>query len=515
MPNPFCCFSASRSRPDTSTNTHSDTAGVKKRWVALPEKSVRALSEPGFVDVLQSAADHIRNHPRAARHVMDCLQGKGAPDDTDTWLQGQRLDHHRQGICATLFSANRFGHTESESKTLLKIVYVVEQLKVLGRRSEEVVPIGSGTSRAETTPDVGDMIADMAAQSVGQTKAALEGYPLETTTVRDDLRPTIQPFLETRWKAVLDTCLAGGHEDALQRIQTLNLCPATVSPPPEWRCAWHQICFDALVVAIQMHKDHPLIHPLLDRVMANLGQFKLNGVPLASWGFTQLIELGRTDRETFPLLSLAVFCRTSMQELHDRLEVHVAAQSQTVPGDNSRTRWEQSLAEAKEAPAKVGHYMWYAYPQLRFTEKEIGFTPSWTARQFGIEDEYEAQAYLEHPILGDRLRTLCRHLLNRSDITARGFFGEDACKFQSCLTLFAGATQSAQRVLVRSIDTAHAEADRMRWKEDESLFLDCLNRFYGGQADPKTEERLPGKLQKEVDIANLEDSSDGTPNITR
>lgn len=494
MPNLFTCFSARHCKPYTATNTASDTAGVKRRWAALPQRDVQALSDPGFVHVLESAADHIKGHPRAARHVMDCLQGKGAPDDTDIWLQGQRLEHPWQGICATLFCANRFGHTESESKSLLKIAYVVEQLKV----------------QREITLD--DMIADMVTRSVDQGKAALKGYSLTSRPDRDDLAPYIQPFLENQWNTVLDTCLLGQPKDVLPRIQTLNFCPATLLPPPEWQCAWHQICFDALFAALQRRKTHPLIQPLLDRVIVNVREFHLPGVPLSDWAVTRLIEWGRTDRETFPWLSHAVLQKKgSMQALQQRLDGFLAAQDDTVPGNNSRTQWQQMLAEAREAPAKKGHYVWYAYPQLRFTQEEIGCTPSENAQQYGIEDVREAQAYLEHPILGERLRTLCRHLLNRSQLNAETFFGSDACKFQSCLTLFACASQDARYVLARGIDTGHQEADKKRWEEDETLLLDCLQRFHGGRADLKTEHRLGLALEKRIHIADLEDLPDDIP----
>lgn len=500
MPNLFTCFSASRSKPHISTNTSSDTAGVEKRWAALPPKDVQALSDPEFVDVLKSAADHIDGNPRTARHVMDCLQGKRAPDDADTWLQDKNLDHDQKRICAALFRANRYGHTESADKSRSKIAYLLERLSE--QRPTETPSVIEHVPPEKTAPGIDEMIADMVAESQVQVEKVRDkvmrvAKHKGSNFDEDKLSSHIRPFLEIRWRAVLDACLAGDSEDILQRLQALKLVPVT-SMPANYRVYWQRICFDALVVAIKHHKDDPMIQPLLDRVQDNICELdSQQDYALREWMRTRLVELGRTDRETFPLLSHAAFQKThSMQALQQRLDGFLAAQDQTAPRDSSQTQWDQMLCEAKKAPAKDAHYMWYAYPQLRFNKEEIGVEPTWIAQQFGIEDVYEAMAYLEHPILGDRLRTLCRHLLRRTDLTAQDFFRHDTCKFQSCLTLFALATQEFRIRFSHSIDTEHAALDKARWDEDEALFLDCLGRFFDGEADKKTETRLGRTLQK-------------------
>ena len=57
------------------------------------------------------------------------------------------------------------------------------------------------------------------------------------------------------------------------------------------------------------------------------------------------------------------------------------------------------LAELR-AGRKQTHWMWFIFPQL----KALGRSP--TAKFYGIEDLEEARAYLEHAVLGPRLRQM-------------------------------------------------------------------------------------------------------------
>jgi len=57
----------------------------------------------------------------------------------------------------------------------------------------------------------------------------------------------------------------------------------------------------------------------------------------------------------------------------------------------------KALAELK-AGAKRTHWMWWIFPQMR------GLGSSDNATYYGIADEAEAVAYMQHPILGPRYR---------------------------------------------------------------------------------------------------------------
>jgi uncharacterized protein (DUF1810 family) len=54
--------------------------------------------------------------------------------------------------------------------------------------------------------------------------------------------------------------------------------------------------------------------------------------------------------------------------------------------------------EELRAGAKRSHWMWFIFPQL----KVLGRSP--TAQHYGVASLDEASAYLEHPVLGPRLR---------------------------------------------------------------------------------------------------------------
>jgi uncharacterized protein (DUF1810 family) len=93
--------------------------------------------------------------------------------------------------------------------------------------------------------------------------------------------------------------------------------------------------------------------------------------------------------------------------------------------------FETALAEVK-AGRKLSHWMWFVYPQL------AGLGHSAIAQHFGILSRDEAQAYLDHPELGPRLRQAVGALRTWAGRrSAEDIFGSvDALKLGSCLTLF-------------------------------------------------------------------------------
>ena len=118
------------------------------------------------------------------------------------------------------------------------------------------------------------------------------------------------------------------------------------------------------------------------------------------------------------------------------------------------------LAELR-AGQKRTHWMWFIFPQLR----GLGHSP--IAQEFAISSLQEGQAYLQHPVLGARLRE-CTQLVNaiegRSISQIFGF--PDDMKFRSCMTLFAHATS------------------------DNRIFQDALAKYFNGERDPATLGRL-------------------------
>ena len=92
--------------------------------------------------------------------------------------------------------------------------------------------------------------------------------------------------------------------------------------------------------------------------------------------------------------------------------------------------YEQALQEIQDG-MKRSHWIWFIFPQLAI----LGH--SWNAKYFGIIGYDEAEAYLNHPILGDRLRRITKALLTHREIDATDILGDiDAMKVRSCMTLF-------------------------------------------------------------------------------
>jgi len=116
----------------------------------------------------------------------------------------------------------------------------------------------------------------------------------------------------------------------------------------------------------------------------------------------------------------------------------------------------QAIAELRRG-RKESHWMWFVFPQL------AGLGRSPTAEHYALASIDEARAYLEHPLLGPRLRECVEAILPSSGrLTPEEIFGPiDALKLKSSLTLF----------------------DEV---EPNALFRDGLRRYFGGEGDACT-----------------------------
>lgn len=110
---------------------------------------------------------------------------------------------------------------------------------------------------------------------------------------------------------------------------------------------------------------------------------------------------------------------------------------------------------------KRTHWMWYIFPQIK------GLGSSKNAHKFAISSREEAEAYLKHPILGSRLRECTQLVSIVEGRSADQIFGDpDNLKFRSSMTLFANATS------------------------DNGVFKDALQKYFGGEPDSLTLEKL-------------------------
>ena len=91
----------------------------------------------------------------------------------------------------------------------------------------------------------------------------------------------------------------------------------------------------------------------------------------------------------------------------------------------------QALRELKEGH-KCSHWIWYIFPQQK------GFGHSHNCKYYALDYEDEARAYLEHPLLGERLRECCRALLTHPDMSIDEIMGSqvDVMKLNTSMNLF-------------------------------------------------------------------------------
>ncbi len=111
------------------------------------------------------------------------------------------------------------------------------------------------------------------------------------------------------------------------------------------------------------------------------------------------------------------------------------------------------------AGRKRTHWMWFVFPQLRALGKSA------TANFYGVGSLDEARAYLQNPILADRLAQAVSAVPERS---AYEIFGSpDDLKFRSSMTLFHEASDGSA-----------------------TLFKTALERFFDGEPDKRTLELI-------------------------
>ena len=123
-----------------------------------------------------------------------------------------------------------------------------------------------------------------------------------------------------------------------------------------------------------------------------------------------------------------------------------------------------NVLDELSAGSKVSHWIWFIFPQLAALGR------SSTARFYGLADKTEARAYVEHPVLGKRLRECSELLLSIQGRTATQIMGSpDDLKLCSSMTLFEAA------------------------QPEEPVYGAVLGHLYGDTRDKLTLERLQGR----------------------
>lgn len=128
-------------------------------------------------------------------------------------------------------------------------------------------------------------------------------------------------------------------------------------------------------------------------------------------------------------LSLTFVQKIRVNKLLGMLDRFLKAQEKT---------YADALAELK-AGRKRGHWIWWVFPQMR------GLGTSEYSVFYGIVDEAEAIAYLQHPVLGSRYRecvAIVHGHLWQGRVDALTLMGSevDVMKLRSSLGLFVKAS---------------------------------------------------------------------------
>jgi uncharacterized protein (DUF1810 family) len=128
--------------------------------------------------------------------------------------------------------------------------------------------------------------------------------------------------------------------------------------------------------------------------------------------------------------------------------------------DAQNSIFEKVCRELREG-RKQSHWMWFIFPQI------AGLGSSAMSQRYGISSLQEAEAYLRDPILGERLRLCTLLVVTIEGRSIEQIFGyPDDLKFQSSMTLFAST------------------------KLENQIFEDALQKYFAGQLDKKTLDRL-------------------------
>ena len=121
--------------------------------------------------------------------------------------------------------------------------------------------------------------------------------------------------------------------------------------------------------------------------------------------------------------------------------------------------YDRVLKELKNG-RKRSHWIWYIFPQID------GLAPSTTSKYYAIKSRAEAIAYLNHPILGARLRECADTILAIEEKTVSEIFGyPDDLKLKSSMTLFSDVTT-------------------------DFIFIRVLDKYFQGERDDNTLQLL-------------------------
>ncbi len=100
---------------------------------------------------------------------------------------------------------------------------------------------------------------------------------------------------------------------------------------------------------------------------------------------------------------------------------------------DNMTNYHTALQEIRNGH-KQTHWIWYVFPQMK------GLGKSNLSKYYGINGREEAYAYIDHPVLRERLVEITQAVLD-SKKTVYEIFGADTIKVRDCMRLFASVSE--------------------------------------------------------------------------
>lgn len=127
--------------------------------------------------------------------------------------------------------------------------------------------------------------------------------------------------------------------------------------------------------------------------------------------------------------------------------------------------WARVVEELRRG-CKQSHWMWFVFPQI------AGLGHSAMAQHYAIASLDEARAYLDHLVLGSRLREATNLVMDIKGRNVHAIFGApDDLKFRSSMTLFDAAAP-------------------------HDIFAAALEKYFAGDRDPLTLNKIAAPSPK-------------------
>jgi len=113
---------------------------------------------------------------------------------------------------------------------------------------------------------------------------------------------------------------------------------------------------------------------------------------------------------------------------YDLTRFHTAQNSEYPKYEYSISNYELAVKELT-AGKKESHWIWYIFPQIN------GLGTSYKSTFYGVSGIEEATAYLDDPILSERLYNCTRIILDLNEDLFKVFYLDEK-KVHACMTLF-------------------------------------------------------------------------------